>query len=142
MAELGETDDPKQLVPGNAANITATAQALRTRAGELEQAGVGLSRSDTTEGWSGPAGDAFRGKFHGQPRSWLTAGDSFLDAAAALDTYASTLTWAQGQAQQAINDWNDAQAATNLAKREDQKHQQQGGTKPFKGPRESGRSAA
>jgi len=113
MAELGETDDPKQLVPGNAANITATAQALRTRAGELEQAGVGLSRIDTTDGWSGPAGDAFRSKFHGRPRSWLTAGDSFLDAAAALDTYASTLTWAQGQAQQAINDWNAAQTATN-----------------------------
>lgn len=142
MAELGETDDPKQLVPGNAANITATAQALRTRAGELEQAGVGLSRIDTTEGWSGPAGDAFRGRFHGQPRSWLTAGDSFLDAAAALDTYASTLTWAQGQAQQAINEWNAAQAATKKAQTEYRTYQQQGGTQPFQDPGENGRATA
>ena len=142
MAELGETDDPKQLVAGNAANITATALALRTRAGELEQAGTGLSRIDTTEGWSGPAGDAFRAKFHGQPRSWLTAGDSFVDAAAALDTYASTLTWAQGQAQQAINDWNAAQAATKQAQTQYQTYQQQGGTQPFQDPGESGRAAA
>ena len=142
IAELGETDDPKQLVPGNAANITATARALRTRAGELEQAGVGLSRIDTAEGWSGPAGDAFRAKFHGQPRSWLTAGDSFLEAAAALDTYASTLTWAQGQAQQAINEWNAAQTATKLAQTEYQTYQQQGGTQPFQDPGESGRATA
>jgi hypothetical protein len=67
MAKLGETADPKQLVPGNAANITATAQALRTRAGELEQAGVGLSRIDTAEGWSGPAGDAFRASSTASP---------------------------------------------------------------------------
>jgi hypothetical protein len=142
MAELGETDDPKQLVPGNAANITATAQALRTRASELEQAGVGLSRIDSAEGWSGPAGDAFRGKFHGQPRSWLTAGDSFLDAATALDTYASTLAWAQGQAEQAINAWNAAQTATENAQTQYQTYQQQGGTQPFQDPGESGRAAA
>src|SRR5690349_19356978 len=30
-------------------------------------------------------------------------------------TYASTLTWAQGQAQQAINEWNAAQTATKNA---------------------------
>jgi hypothetical protein len=142
MAELGETADPNQLVPGNAANITATAQALRTRAGELEQAGVGLSRIDTTDGWSGPAGDAFRSKFHGQPSSWLTAGDSFLDAATALDTYASTLTWAQGQAQQAIDAWNTAQTATKNAQAQYQTYQQQGGTQPFQDPGEIGRAAA
>jgi type VII secretion system ESX-1 substrate len=142
MAELGETDDLKQLVPGNTAQIAATAQALRTRAGELEQAGAGLSRIDTADGWRGPAGDAFRAKFHGQPSSWLTAGDSFQDAAAALDTYSSTLAWAQEQAQQAINEWTAAQAATRQAQTDYQTYQQQGGTKPFQDPGENGRAAA
>lgn len=142
MAELGETDDPAQLVPGNPGTITATARALRTRAGELEQAGTGLSRIDTTEGWSGPAGDAFRAKFHGQPGGWLTAGDCFLDAAAALDAYSSTLTLAQQQAQQAITEWNAAQTATGQAQTEYQTYREQGGTQPFQDPGQSGRDTA
>ena len=129
-------------MPGNPGTITATARALRTRAGELEQAGTGLSRIDTTEGWSGPAGDAFRAKFHGQPGGWLTAGDCFLDAAAALDAYSSTLTWAQQQAQQAITEWNAAQTATGQAQTEYQTYREQGGTQPFQDPGQSGRDTA
>ncbi len=98
MAELGETNDPRQLVPGNPAAVGAAAKALRSKADSLEQAGVGLKRIDTVDGWSGPAGDAFRAKFQGQPGSWLQAADSFYTAANALDNYATTLTWAQGQA--------------------------------------------
>ena len=72
----------------------------------------------------------------------MTAGDSFLDAATALDTYASTLTWAQGQAQEAINAWNTAQTATKNAQTQYHTYQQQGGTQPFQDPGESGRAAA
>jgi hypothetical protein len=142
MAELGQTDDPRQLVPGNAAAIGATAQALRTRAGALERAGVGLSRIDTTDGWSGPAGDAFRAKFQGQPGSWLQAGDCFLDAADALDSYSSTVTWAQGQAAEAVSQWSAAQNATKQAQATYVRYQQQGGTDPFQDPGDAGRAAA
>ena len=84
MAELGETDDPRALVPGDAASITATAQQLRTRGDTLHEAGSGLQRIDTSDGWSGEAADTFRAKFQGQPGKWLEAGDCFHSAADAL----------------------------------------------------------
>ena len=35
MAELGETEDPKALIPGNAVAVGATARSLRARGNEL-----------------------------------------------------------------------------------------------------------
>jgi len=46
----------------------------------------------------------------------LKAGDAFHTAAAALDSYAATLTWAQRQAAEAISLWNQGQAATGQAR--------------------------
>jgi len=142
MAELGGTNDPRELVPGNPAAVTATAAALRTRADAFEKAGVGLQRIDTVDGWSGPAGEAFRTKFQGQPGSWLQAADSFYQSAAVLDNYATTLTWAQGQAAQAITLWNSAQDATRQAELRYEQYQQQGGTEPFQDPGAAGRTSA
>jgi hypothetical protein len=142
MAELGETNDPRRLVPGNPAAIGATAKSLRSKADALEQAGVGLKRIDTVDGWSGPAGDAFRAKFQGQPGGWLQAAASFYTSADALDNYATTLAWAQRQAAQAISQWNAAQSATQQAQTRYQQYQQQGGTEPFQDPGEPGRASA
>ncbi|MGH3437865.1 MAG: putative T7SS-secreted protein, partial [Sciscionella sp.] len=61
----------------------------------MHEAGAGLQRIDTTEGWTGKAGDQFRDVFCGQPAKWLEAGDSFHAASKAVDSYSSTLTWAQ-----------------------------------------------
>jgi uncharacterized protein YukE len=142
MAELGEVNDPRLLVPGNPAAVSATAKALRTRADALEQAGAGLKRIGTADGWSGQAGEAFRAKFQGQPGGWLQAADSFYRAADALDNYSTTLTWAQGQAAQAISRWDVAQSATQTAQSQYQRYQQQGGTEPFQDPGEVGRTSA
>jgi Putative T7SS secretion signal domain len=142
MAELGETNDPTRLVPGDPAAVSATVKALRTRADALEEAGVGLKRINTVDGWSGPAGDAFRAKFQGQPGSWLQAADSFYKAAGALESYSTTLTWAQSEAARAISQWNAAQGATQQAQAQYQHYQQQGGTDPFQDPGEAGRTSA
>src|SRR3954471_1018881 len=124
MAELGESDDPKQLVPGDAGAIGTTARALRARGDELALAGKGLQRIDTSDGWSGPAAGAFRGRFEGQPATWIEAGDCFHQAADALDTYTRTVTWAQGEAAAAVTDWHHAQAATRTAQAEYTTYQQ------------------
>jgi hypothetical protein len=141
--DLGETDDPRQLVPGDPGTVTRTAAALRTRGDALHKAGTGLQRIDTTDGWSGPAADAFRAVFDGQPGKWLEAGDCFHNAAAALDTYNSTLTWAQGQAADAIQQWDNARTATSQARTQhEQAEQQAGHDLPFTDPGEAGRQAA
>ena len=105
MAELGQTNDPKALIPGDSATLNNTALALRNYGDLLVLAGQGLQRIDTSAGWSGPAADAFRGAFHGQPGKWIQAGDAFHEAATALYSYADALERAQGQAGDAIDLW-------------------------------------
>jgi hypothetical protein len=123
--------------------VSAAAESMRRYGDALHQAGAGLKRIDTTEGWTGPAGDAFRDRFDGEPRKWLEAGDCFHSAATALDTYNSTLTWAQGQAAEAIRQWNAARGATERAKTQHQQDEQAAGhSLPFSDPGESGRNAA
>jgi hypothetical protein len=140
---LGETNDPRELVPGDPGALGVTAQALRTRGSSLHEAGTGLRRIDTTDGWSGAAADAFRAKFQGQPGAWLDAGDCFHDAADALDSYSKTLTWAQGQAADAITSWNAGQTATRQAQGQHQQAEQQAGHQlPFDDPGEATRRAA
>jgi hypothetical protein len=114
-AELGQTQNPQALVPGDAGAVRQTSQNLTTYGDALHDAGQGLHRIDTSQGWSGPAADAFRAVFDGQPNKWIDAGDAFHTAAAALDTYAGTLTWAQQQAADAIRLWNQGQATTDAA---------------------------
>lgn len=115
MAELGETEDPRALIPGSAPAVGATARSLRARGNDLAMTGNGLKRIDTADGWSGEAADAFHAKFRGQPGKWLEASDCFRGAAGALETYVYTLAWAQGEAAAAIKDWNAAVAASRQA---------------------------
>jgi hypothetical protein len=106
VMQLGETNDPQDLVPGNAGSIAQVAGKMYGYSTVLTEAGNGLKRIDTTDGWSGAAGDAFRERFHGEPERWLIAGSCFQDAASALDRYIPTLEWAQQQAGAAIQQWN------------------------------------
>lgn len=115
-AELGTTHDPKALVPGDVSAIADTVWRMRDYADALTGAGRGLARIDTTEGWSGQAGDTFRGTFDGQPGKWTQAGDCFTGAADALDGYADTLQWAQGQAADAIDLWDQGEEQTRRAR--------------------------
>ncbi|MGH3621910.1 MAG: putative T7SS-secreted protein [Sciscionella sp.] len=67
MAELGETNDPAELVPGDPCALHDTAYSMTGYGDTLYEAGAGLRCIDTTEGWSGKAADAFRDVFDGQP---------------------------------------------------------------------------
>jgi hypothetical protein len=115
MSELGATNDPKALVRGDAGALDDTVQMLNSYGDMLAEAGTGLQRVDTSEGWSGTAADGFRSAFHGQPGKWVEAGGCFHTAAQAVGNYVSTLTWAQGQAAEAIREYNEGQAATEQA---------------------------
>jgi hypothetical protein len=109
-AELGQTDDPTALIPGDAGTVYQTAQALAAYGDVLQLAGNGLARIDTSDGWSGQAADAFRRVYSVQPGKWQRAGAAFHDTASAVGSYASALTWAQGQAAVAIQVWNTGTA--------------------------------
>lgn len=115
MAELGDTSNPKELVPGDPEALRGTARSLSTYGDTLKQAGNGLKKIDDG-GWTGPAGDAFRNAFDGEPARWITCGDSFLSARDALNTYADTLDWAQDEAAAAISLWEQGEQATGQAR--------------------------
>lgn len=151
-AELGATTDPKALVPGEPTAVHRTAAAMRAYGDRLHEAGEGLKRIDSSEGWEGEAAEQFRSAFDGEPIKWLEAGDCFHHASGALEQYCESLTWAQGQAAEAIRLWNEGEAATQQAKADharavEQAHQQAppGTTTPqipFQDPGEAKRQAA
>ncbi|MEV0700015.1 putative T7SS-secreted protein [Saccharopolyspora sp. NPDC050389] len=115
-AELGTTNDPNALIPGNADAVRVTAASMRRYGNTLQEAGEGLKRIDSSEGWEGEAAEQFRSAFEGEPIKWLKAGDCFQHSAGALEQFCETLAWAQGQAAEAIRLWNDGEAATKQAK--------------------------
>src|SRR4051812_1716724 len=138
MAELGETGDPRVLVPGDPDAIAANAVALRQRAADAGNAGDGL-RSIDAGAWTGPAAERFHDKFSYEPGRWFTAADAMQAGAGGLDDYAATLRWAQGQAADAVRQWNAAQAATAEART---RYESAPRTSAFQDPGEAGRSAA
>src|SRR3954454_7587694 len=114
MAELGQTHDPRALIPGDPSAIRANSTALQTRSEHVEKVGDGLVDIDTGA-WTGSAADDFRNKFSYEPNKWYLAADSLATAADALNTYVHVLEWAQQQAGEAIRLWDEAQAETERA---------------------------
>ncbi|MFF7747927.1 putative T7SS-secreted protein [Streptomyces sp. NPDC007971] len=100
--QLGETDLAFELVHGNPRDIQASAKHLKDFRTAFDKVGQGMRKLDSSS-WQGEAADAFRKKFAPHPVKWLWAADACHTAAGALDNYADTVTWAQKQAQDAID---------------------------------------
>ncbi|WP_143673016.1 putative T7SS-secreted protein, partial [Streptomyces sp. b94] len=64
----------------------------------------------------GQAADAFRDSVSIEPPKWFKAADAFEKAAGALDAFAGTVEWAQGQAQTAIDKWKAGTKASEEAR--------------------------
>ncbi|MGN9757698.1 putative T7SS-secreted protein [Streptomyces sp. SD31] len=100
-AQLGSTQDPRELIPGNPSKLTDDADKLDGHAKTLDSIGDELG-SVRISSWHGQASDAFWEDFSGQKQKWYRGSDSLSAAAGALRAYARALTWAQGQAEDAI----------------------------------------
>ncbi|MEU2226354.1 putative T7SS-secreted protein [Streptomyces sp. NPDC018347] len=99
--QLGETEEANELVHGDPAKIRESAKHLKDFHGAFDKVGQGLKKVDSS-GWKGEGGDAFREKFGVHPAKWAQASEACETAAAALESYADTVTWAQGQAKDAV----------------------------------------
>ena len=114
MAELGQTSDPKALIPGDPEAVTGTADDLRARAQTMEDVAADLAGVRIPD-WEGPASSAFWEDFSPEAANWRLGRDAMTTAAGALDAHASSLTWAQGQAAEAIALWEQGEQATRQA---------------------------
>ncbi|MFG3205873.1 putative T7SS-secreted protein [Streptomyces sp. NPDC048192] len=114
--QLGESDDPKDLVHGDHGRIVETAEHLKKFFTAFEKVSAGLKRVDSS-GWKGEGGDAFRKQFGVHPAKWLHAADACETAAGALQAYAETVKWAQGQARDAIDLYKRGTQASKAARK-------------------------
>ncbi|WP_309054453.1 putative T7SS-secreted protein, partial [Streptomyces sp.] len=115
-ARLGETEEPNELVHGDTGAIGATVANLRDFQSAFGAVGRGLKAVEDTGRWKGEAARAFQERFRAVPTQWLHAADAFGAAAAALETYATTVTWAQGRAREAIALHRQGNASTAAAR--------------------------
>ncbi|MBH5336704.1 RHS repeat protein [Streptomyces pactum] len=117
VSEMGldETDDPKKLVYGSASKLRTTVSHLRDFQTAFTNVGDGLKRLDSAH-WKGEAADAFRAEVAVEPKKWFKAADACEAAATALEDFASTVEWAQGQAQLAIDAYQQAKKNSEAAR--------------------------
>ncbi|MGA5652165.1 putative T7SS-secreted protein [Streptomyces seoulensis] len=99
--QLGQTEQADELVHGKPEKIRESAKHLKDFHSAFGKVGSGLKKIDSA-GWKGEGGDAFREKFGVHPAKWAHAAEACGSAAAALDRYADTVTWAQKQAAEAV----------------------------------------
>ncbi|MFJ9612479.1 putative T7SS-secreted protein [Streptomyces noursei] len=107
--QLGETEDPKQLVHGDVEKLNETVSHLKDFAAAFNRVADGMRKLGSGRGWSGQAADAFREAFEMHPKQWMHAADACDDAYQALKAYAETISWAQGKASEAIEKYRRAQ---------------------------------
>ncbi|GAA4826585.1 hypothetical protein GCM10025787_00180 [Saccharopolyspora rosea] len=113
-AELGQTSNPKGLVPGEP-NVISTD--LRSLVGDIRQVSAikdGLRGIEPAQ-WTGAASEAFRKVFSAVPAQWQEAVETVGAQAQALADFGDVLTWGQREAQRAIEQYTRAQAATRAA---------------------------
>lgn len=116
-SELGDTDDPTELVPGNVVTLTETADGLRKLSNACQQAYAGLSKLDMS-GWTGDAADKFDQYFAKETPKWRDAADAFGPVVDALTTYRGAVERAQRDAAEAVRIYNEAKAATETAEKQ------------------------
>jgi hypothetical protein len=132
-AELGQTLDPRALIPGNPDAIAQDLRALVGNIQQVAQVGGDLGSVDVIE-WTGAAASAFTSAFGEEPPKWMQAVEDLGTGGQALADFGDTLTWAQGQAQQAIEMYTQAMAASRAAAAQALTTAQQGIVGPFVDP--------
>ena len=110
--QLGQTNDPKELILGDPAGITSLAEKFTGFAGNFVTAGDGL-RAISVGDWSGDGATEFGDAVGRQVPPWFAAGDAASKAAAALTGWAGVVTFAQQKAGEAIRIWEEGERKHN-----------------------------
>ena len=112
--DLGQTEDKTKLIYGSSSKIASTATKLRAFQKAFDSTGDGLKGMDPSR-LKGETAEALRTAVSTQPPKWYNAADAVTKAVGALDAFADTVTWAQGQAQTAIDKWKEGVKASEDA---------------------------
>lgn len=113
-AELGQTTNPKDLIPGEPEQITNDLRSLVGNIDQVGSTGDGLRGVDPGQ-WTGDGASAFHDAFGAQPPQWFQAVDLIGQGGQSLADFGDVLTWGQSEAQRAIEMHTQAQAASRAA---------------------------
>ncbi|MEU2156668.1 putative T7SS-secreted protein [Streptomyces sp. NPDC019396] len=113
--QLGQTEEANELIHGNPGRIRSSTAHLKDFQAAFEKVGQGMRKVDSSR-WLGEGGNAFREKFGVHPTKWLHAADACEKAATALEAYAETVRWAQGEASEAIRMHREGKRASEEVK--------------------------
>lgn len=108
--ELGQTDEPRELVRGDPSVISEATAVLTELASGIAEVGGSLATIDAA-GWTGSAADAFDAVYDQQPALWRAASDAMTTAGDCLTAWAHTVAAAQAKAADAVALWKDAELA-------------------------------
>ncbi|RNG31116.1 putative T7SS-secreted protein [Streptomyces botrytidirepellens] len=113
--ELGQTEEPKELIHGDASKLRSNAAQLRGLAKGLESVGEGIRRLNSHE-IKGETADAFRKRVSTEPKKWFQIAHACHRASGALTDVAHTVEWAQRQAREAIDTFARGKRASDRAR--------------------------
>lgn len=113
--ELGHTEEPKELIHGDASKLRSNAAQLRGLAKGLESVGEGIRKLNSHE-IKGETADAFRKRASAEPKKWFQIAHACHRASGALTDVAHTVEWAQRQAWEAIDTYGRGKRASDRAR--------------------------
>ncbi|ACU97120.1 putative T7SS-secreted protein [Saccharomonospora viridis] len=114
MTELGQTSDPRDLIPGEPEAISNDLRELIGTLTSVDEIGGSLGQIDPVS-WIGEASNAFRSAFGDEVPKWAKAVEWAGDSGELLCDFADVLNWGQSEAQRAIELYHQAQAASRAA---------------------------
>jgi hypothetical protein len=114
-AELGTSTDPKALIKGEPAQVSANATRLSDESSRIKGLADDIE-AISVAGWSGGFGEpAYQADRSAEQDKWRVYADLLDQAASSLSTYAGALSSAQSKAADAIAKWQQGEAATEEA---------------------------
>ena len=114
---LGETEDPRELVPGNVEQIEANVTRLTSEHTRISGRFDSL-KAVRVPGWTGVAQESWEVSYDAEVERWKKYLTHLEETRDAVKAYSGSVTAAQTKAQQAIDKWNQGEAATTKAAKE------------------------
>ncbi|MGW6374977.1 putative T7SS-secreted protein [Rhodococcus sp. NPDC055112] len=106
--ELGQTEQPKELIRGEPAAIAEATTTLNELSSSIGSTGDALRTIDAA-GWTGTAADGFNAVYDKQPGLWHEAADAMSAAGRSLTSWSYTVEAAQARAAEAVELWRQAE---------------------------------
>ncbi|MCH1865405.1 putative T7SS-secreted protein [Nocardioides sp. CFH 31398] len=110
VKELGETEDPKEIVPGEPGQVRTAATTFTDEGERMTRIGVSLAGLSAPS-WEGGAAETFNAAFPDSIKPWSEIGGDAKSAGRALSDHAGVLGAAQAKAQQAIEKYKAGKEA-------------------------------